>query len=40
MLLARDHPLGRRRLQGRRWAARTIWLSRRELLRRYGGQWR
>jgi peptidoglycan/xylan/chitin deacetylase (PgdA/CDA1 family) len=40
MLLARDHPLGRRRLQGKRWAARTIWLSRRELLRRYGGQWR
>lgn len=40
MLLARDHPLGRRRLQGRRWAARTIWLSRRELLRRYGGQLR
>jgi peptidoglycan-N-acetylglucosamine deacetylase len=40
MLLARDHPLGRRRLQGRRWAARTIWISRRELLRRYGGQWR
>ena len=38
MLLARDHPHGCRRLQGRRWAARTIWLSRRELLRRYGGQ--
>ena len=36
MLLARDHPLGRRRLHGRRWEARTIWLSRRELLRRYG----
>jgi peptidoglycan/xylan/chitin deacetylase (PgdA/CDA1 family) len=38
LLLARDHPLGRRRLQGKRWVARTIWLSRRELLRRYGGQ--
>jgi peptidoglycan-N-acetylglucosamine deacetylase len=37
MLLARDHPLGRRRLRGRRWEARTIWLSRQELLRRYGG---
>jgi peptidoglycan-N-acetylglucosamine deacetylase len=38
MLLARDHPLGRHRLWGRRWEARTIWLSRRELLRRYAGQ--
>ena len=38
MLLVRDHPLGRHRLQGRRWEARTIWLSRRELLRRYAGQ--
>jgi peptidoglycan/xylan/chitin deacetylase (PgdA/CDA1 family) len=35
MLLIRDHPLGRRRLRGRRWEARTIWLSRQELLRRY-----
>jgi hypothetical protein len=35
MLLARDHPLGRRRLHGRRWEARTIWLSHQELLRRY-----
>lgn len=33
-LLVRDHPLGRR-LRGRHWQARTIWLSRRELLRRY-----
>jgi peptidoglycan/xylan/chitin deacetylase (PgdA/CDA1 family) len=38
MLLVRDHPLGCRRLQGRRWEARTIWLSRHELLRRYAGQ--
>jgi len=38
MLLVRDHPLGRHRLRGRRWEARTIWLSRRELLRRYAGQ--
>jgi peptidoglycan/xylan/chitin deacetylase (PgdA/CDA1 family) len=38
LLLVRDHPLGRHRLQGRRWEARTIWLSRRELLRRYAGQ--
>jgi peptidoglycan/xylan/chitin deacetylase (PgdA/CDA1 family) len=38
MLLARDHPLGRRRLRGRRWEARTIWLSRQNLMRRYGGQ--
>ncbi len=38
LLLARDHPLGRHRLRGRRWKARTIWLSRRELLRRYAGQ--
>jgi peptidoglycan/xylan/chitin deacetylase (PgdA/CDA1 family) len=37
MLLARDHPLGRRRLRGKRWEARTIWLSRQALLRRYGG---
>jgi peptidoglycan/xylan/chitin deacetylase (PgdA/CDA1 family) len=36
MLLRRDHPLGCGRLQGRRWEARTIWLSRQELLRRYG----
>jgi peptidoglycan/xylan/chitin deacetylase (PgdA/CDA1 family) len=40
MLLARDHPLGCRRLQGRRWEARTIWLSRQELLRRYARQGR
>jgi hypothetical protein len=39
LLLVRDHPLGRHRLRGRRWAARTIWLSRRELLRRYAGPW-
>jgi peptidoglycan/xylan/chitin deacetylase (PgdA/CDA1 family) len=37
LLLARDHPLGRYRLRGRRWEARTIWLARRELLRRYAG---
>jgi peptidoglycan-N-acetylglucosamine deacetylase len=37
MLLARDHPLGRRRLQGKRWEARTIWLSRQALLRHYDG---
>ncbi|HSF32856.1 MAG TPA: polysaccharide deacetylase family protein [Candidatus Tectomicrobia bacterium] len=36
-LLARDHPLGRSRLQGKRWEARTIWLSRQALLRHYGG---
>jgi len=35
-LLVRDHPLGIRRLQGRRWESRTLWLSRQELLRRYG----
>jgi peptidoglycan/xylan/chitin deacetylase (PgdA/CDA1 family) len=34
-LLARDHPLGRHRLRGRRWEARTVWLSRQALLRRY-----
>jgi peptidoglycan/xylan/chitin deacetylase (PgdA/CDA1 family) len=39
MLLVRDHPQGRRRLQGTRWEARTVWLSRQELLRRYAG-WR
>jgi peptidoglycan-N-acetylglucosamine deacetylase len=38
MLLIRDHPLGYRRLQRRHWEARTIWLSRQELLRRYGGR--
>jgi hypothetical protein len=38
LLLARDHPLGRHRLRGRRWKACTVWLSRRELLRRYAGQ--
>jgi peptidoglycan/xylan/chitin deacetylase (PgdA/CDA1 family) len=37
MLLARDHPLGCRRLRGRHLEARTVWLSRQELLRRYGG---
>ena len=37
LLLVRDHPLGRHRLRGRRWEARTIWLSRQELLRRYAG---
>ena len=40
LLLVRDHPLGRHRLRGRRWEARTIWLSRRELLRHYAGQQR
>lgn len=35
-LLARDHPLGRRRLQGKHWEARTIWLSRQALLQHYG----
>jgi peptidoglycan-N-acetylglucosamine deacetylase len=35
LLLARDHPIGCRRLQGRCWEARTVWLSRQELLRRY-----
>lgn len=35
LLLARDHPLGRRRLWGKGWESRTIWLSRRELLGRY-----
>jgi peptidoglycan-N-acetylglucosamine deacetylase len=34
-ILARDRPLGRRRLHRRHWEARTIWLSRQELLRRY-----
>ncbi len=38
LLLARVHPLGRHRLRGKRWETRTIWLSRRELLRRYAGQ--
>jgi peptidoglycan-N-acetylglucosamine deacetylase len=38
MLLVRDHPLGRHRLRGRRWEARTVWLSRQELLRRYAEQ--
>jgi peptidoglycan/xylan/chitin deacetylase (PgdA/CDA1 family) len=38
MLLVRDHPLGCRRLLGKRWEARTIWLSRQELLRRYAEQ--
>jgi peptidoglycan-N-acetylglucosamine deacetylase len=38
MLLARDHPLGRRRLRGKRWEVRTIWLSRQALLRHYGGR--
>jgi peptidoglycan-N-acetylglucosamine deacetylase len=38
MLLVREHPLGRRRLHGKRWEARTIWLSRQELLRRYAEQ--
>jgi hypothetical protein len=35
MLLTRDHPQGWRRLQGKRWESRTIWLSRSRLLRRY-----
>jgi peptidoglycan-N-acetylglucosamine deacetylase len=38
MLLVRDHPLGRHRLRGKRWEARTVWLSRQELLRRYAEQ--
>jgi peptidoglycan-N-acetylglucosamine deacetylase len=38
LLLVRDHPLGRQRLRGRRWEARTVWLSRQELLRRYAEQ--
>jgi hypothetical protein len=38
MLLVRDHPLGHRRLRGERWEARTMWLSRHELLRRYAQQ--
>lgn len=36
MLMARDHPLGWNRLQGRNLEPRVVWLSRQELLRRYG----
>jgi hypothetical protein len=36
MLMARDHPLGWSRLQGRNLEPRVVWLSRQELLRRYG----
>ncbi len=35
MVLARDHPLGPRRLQLTVWEPRTVWLSREELVRRY-----
>ena len=38
MLLIRDHPLGRCRLRGRHREARTVWLSRQQLLRLYAGQ--
>jgi len=35
-LMARDHPQGRRRLAGRTLEPRLLWMSRGELLRRYG----
>jgi peptidoglycan/xylan/chitin deacetylase (PgdA/CDA1 family) len=34
-LMARDHPQGRRRLEGRTLEPRILWMSREELLRRY-----
>jgi peptidoglycan/xylan/chitin deacetylase (PgdA/CDA1 family) len=34
-LMARDHPAGRRRLEGRTLEPRVLWMSREELLRRY-----
>ncbi|MDR7454972.1 MAG: hypothetical protein QN137_10915, partial [Armatimonadota bacterium] len=34
-LMARDHPQGRRRLEGRTLEPRILWMSREELLRRH-----